>query len=229
MNTYTETASRTETASQLRPSIDFLIYLSLGSTLGVIIVYAIFARWKGLHLHIDPAKVAGMMAPLLLAASFIERAVEVIISPWRDTEANQLSNTLHEKRKHAQTQAAIAAASGAESATTNHAAAASAAASAADELNEYKGKTKQYAFALSLVLGLSVAFVGVRALVNFYDPTAPSPFESANQQLMFNVVDVFISAAVLAGGANGMHSIINGFTTFFDVNAKKIQNADGSL
>jgi hypothetical protein len=38
---------------------------------------------------------------------------------------------------------------------------------------------------------------------------------------MFNVVDVVLSAALLAGGANGIHSVVSSITTFFDSNAQK--------
>ena len=36
-----------------------------------------------------PADVLNRLTPLILTAGFIERSVEVLISPWRDPEANK--------------------------------------------------------------------------------------------------------------------------------------------
>lgn len=73
-----------------------LLLASSGVALVIVLLYAWLARWRGVTLSIDIAHLTDSMAPLLLASAFIERAVEVIISPWRDTGANQLENTLNE-------------------------------------------------------------------------------------------------------------------------------------
>jgi hypothetical protein len=67
---------------------------------------------------------------------------------------------------------------------------------------------------LPFTLGLLLAYVGVRALSSFY--ASPPALQSDHQQLMLNVVDVVLSAALLAGGANGIHSVVSSITTFFD-------------
>ena len=238
------------------------IYVSLGITAVGVAAFAAFANWNGLRAHIDPSTITNVLAPLVLAATFIERAVEVVISPWRDTQADQLSDTADAKKTHAKVKTAAAAAAtivssgidpansaaftvaatAANAATVEAVAANQAAGDAADAFAQYKGKTKQYAYAVALAFGLLIAYVGVRALSSFYDlPPAqpqssqpaqaqaaqpqPSPFQNDGQRLMFNVVDVILSAALLAGGANGIHSIVNSFTTFFDTNAQKMQNS----
>lgn len=222
------------------------VYVSLAITLICLAAFAAFAGWNGLHLHVEPADIAGVMAPLFLAAAFIERAVEVVISPWRDPEADKLSDSADAKKAHAKTSAVAAAAAtvvssgvdpanpvafgaatvAANAATDAAVTAAQAANDADDAFAQYKGKTKQYAYAIALILGLLLAYVGVRALSNFYDPPpAASPFESDHQRLMFNLIDLVLSAALLAGGANGIHSAVNMFTAFFDANAQKVQSS----
>jgi len=233
-----------ETGQAMKDTSRLLVYVSLGITLVGVGFFVAFAKWNGLSLHIAPASFVGVMTPLFLAAAFIERAVEVVISPWRDLQADKLSDTADAKRAHAQTKAAAAAATkvvssavdasdpaaaGAATMAANAAAdaavtAAQAANDAADEFAQYKGKTKQYAYSIALTMGLLLAYVGVRALSNLYNPPpAASPFQSDNQRLMFNAVDVVLSAALLAGGAGGIHSIVNSVTTFFDSNAQKMQ------
>jgi hypothetical protein len=146
------------------------------------------------------------MSPLLLTAGFIERAVEVVISPWRDAGATKFENRLDALKA----QVPIADATTIEFADA--------------EFQEYKGKTQQYAFCASMSFSLAAAYVGVRALWPFVDHTT---FEKlgGNQQWMFLVVDVVLSAALLAGGADGIHSVINAFTTFFDTTAQKAQQS----
>jgi hypothetical protein len=34
-------------------------------------------------------------------------------------------------------------------------------------------------------------------------------------------LDILLSAALMAGGANGIHSVISAFTSFFDASAQK--------
>jgi hypothetical protein len=156
------------------------VWFSLGITLIGVGASAAFARWNGLHLYVKPTKIAGVMAPLVLGAAFIERAVEVAISPWRDTRADKLSDTADAEKAHARAKAAAAAmvvsssvdpansaafgaATIAVSASTDAAAtAAQLASDAVDAFARYKGKTKQYASALALTLGLLLAYVGVR-------------------------------------------------------------------
>jgi hypothetical protein len=197
----------------------------------LIIVVAFWLRWAGITMKVDVATVSTILMPLLLTALFIERAVEVIISAWRDEGASQLANAVRSAKRSA---AAVA---------TQDA--------AIDEFTEYKGKTRRYAWAVALVLGAAAAMVGVRALWPFVDdangkfaaavivadkntgrftenPAVGNPInDDGNQDLRraFIVVDVLLSALLLAGGANGIHSIMNAFTSFFDATAQKNQQA----
>src|ERR1700691_4510379 len=74
------------------PPIPLTVAAILG---GVGIVgYAMFARWGGLSFSVVPSDLMKLTAPLILTAGFIERAVEVLVSPWRDAEANRLRETV---------------------------------------------------------------------------------------------------------------------------------------
>lgn len=197
----------------------------------LVIVIAFWLRWAGITMKVDVTTVSTILAPLLLTALFIERAVEVIISAWRDEGADQLANAVKSAKRSA---AAIA---------TQDA--------AIDQFTQYKGKTRRYAWAVALVLGAAAAMVGVRALWPFVDD-ANGKFAAAvivtdkttgksieniavgnpinadeNKDLKraFIVVDVLLSALLLAGGANGIHSIMTAFTSFFDATKQKNEQA----
>jgi hypothetical protein len=179
------------------------------ASLGVVL-FAFFAMWWGLNLSVQPQTVANVLAPLVLTAAFIERAVEVIISPWRGPKADRLKALSTGKSKLTATE---------EEQRT-----------APDELKKHKDETTVYAFAAAVMFGLVAAMVGVRALWPFLGEQAMTTFKSASagQQGTFIVFDVVISAALMAGGANGFHSVMNAFTSFFDASAQKSQNSANS-
>ena len=193
----------------------------------VLVVVASLWAWPGIGIKVDYNTVPTVLAPLLLTAMFIERAVEVMISPWRDPGADQKARVLKDAKSNS-------AAVGSQQV-------------AADAYTQYKGKTRRYAFAFALLLGIAAAMVGIRALWPFLDePNAqfvlPTPTtvngvttyskmqgnpindpKNENEKRAFIVVDVVISALLLAGGANGIHSVVTAFTSFFDNNTQKNQ------
>jgi hypothetical protein len=188
-----------------------VILVSLGIAALGLALFAWFAMWPGLTLSVKLENVAGILAPLILTAAFIERAVEVVISPWRDPEADKLHST-------------HTAALSSSSATTDEKS------TAKSNLDAYKGKTKQYAFAALLAFGLVAAMVGVRALWPFLDEQSKTVFNnfSSGQRNTFFVFDVVLSAALMAGGANGIHSLVSAITAFSDATAQKTQQSVNS-
>lgn len=199
------------------------------SALIVVVLIAVWLAWPGVNIKVDVSTVPTVLAPLMLTALFIERAVEVMISPWRDPGADRKARALKDAQKDT---AAIAAQQ-----------------SAADDYTQYKGKTRRYAFAFALLLGTAAAMVGVRALWPFLDGPNDLYIASSTSTVngsetlvkaqgnpindksnphakgAFIVVDVVLSALLLAGGANGIHSVVTAFTSFFDNSAAKNQGA----
>ncbi len=171
----------------------------------VILGLAIFGfrlKWDGLILTVKVTDLASILAPLAFASAVIERAVEILISPWRDAEANKLGRAV-----------AVAQALNKVAPTAQNAADSLA---AANKLEEYKGETQKYAFAVSLTLSLIASIAGVRA---FWPFAAAAKFSDPSQQTFFLCVDVGLSAALLSGGADGVHSVLNAVTTFFKASA----------
>jgi hypothetical protein len=182
------------------------------SAMVLLAAYSAYAGWRGLSFSIDPTQLISKMSPLLLASAFIERAVEVLVSPWRSTEAS--------KRQAALDQAKGAALPDPVAIKT-----------ASDSLDDYRGKTQQYALLASLLLGSVAAMSGVRALwplLSATQITTAGTLAGVNgqQQMMFFVVDVVLSAAMLAGGADGIHSLTTALTSYLDATGEKArQNA----
>lgn len=172
------------------------------------VVCAAFASWGGLSIYIDPTQLMGTLAPLLLTAVFIERAVEVVVSPWRDAESDARRAALgHAKGAIAPDPVALHAAQKA--------------------LTEYRVRTQQYAFAAAVLLGGAASSVGVRALWPFLNNPKLGGV-SAAQTIAFHLVDITLSAVMLAGGAAGIHSVVSAFTNFFDAAGNKARKSAAS-
>jgi hypothetical protein len=178
------------------------------SLLGVVIFGIWLKSWYGLPISISLQDLTPKLAPLALAAAFIERAVEIIISPWRDAEANKL-------------QKIVAAINARPPDPMGAARSARDLRNASDRLDEYRGETQRIAFAVSMIFSIFVSIAGFRGLEQFVDVqkfqnTIPHP-----QELLFLCVDVALSALLLSGGADGIHSVVNAMTTFFQSSADK--------
>jgi hypothetical protein len=133
--------------------------------------------------------IANVLTPLVAISLFIERAVEVVISAWRNQGATDLQN----------------AASSADPAV---------AAGASQALNLYRARTQKLSFLVSLTLSAVAAMVGVRAVAPLV--------QNAPNSGVFEMLDVVVTALLLAGGADGIHQIITTFTDFLDSTKSKM-------
>jgi hypothetical protein len=131
-----------------------MLLLTIGIAAAGVVLFGIYAMWWGLDITVQASTVSNVLAPLLLVAGFIERAVEVVITPWRDPEADKRQAAID----NAKTDKNLALQK-----------------TATDSLNEYVGETTRYAFIVALMFGLVAAMVGMRALW---------PFLETNQHLI---------------------------------------------
>jgi len=136
-------------------------------------------------------------APLVAIAAFIERAVEVVISTWRGPQALALKQAID-----------TAEAGDADPRPPR------------DELQHYKLETQSYAFAVSLGLSLCASLVGVRGVSPLVD--AAQTVLSPRQHLGFTVLDVTLTALLLAGGCDGIHQVVTTITRFLTVTKDKM-------
>ena len=179
--------------------------------LGFLVTLAGFAffnwkqQWNGLDLTVAPDQLLSRLTPLILASAFIERAVEILISPWRDTDASKLGRAV----------AAIKARPNDPTMPIQNALNAADLQAAQEKLDDYRGETQRYAFAIGLVLSFCAAVAGVRSHWPFL--AHPDLFEKLDvqQQVFFRNFDVLITTALLAGGADGFHAIISSVTSYF--------------
>jgi len=186
------------------------LLLGFVAVIGGLIYFAFWQKWNGVALTMKAEDLVGKMTPLILASTFIERAVEILISPWRDAGASKLDSAVTAiKARKVDPADPNAAALTTRNATDLQAATA--------VLDDYRGQTQRYAFAAGLVLSFCASAIGVRALWPFV--ADPKIFNTATDGLrqadFFRNYDVIITTALLAGGADGIHAVISSITGFF--------------
>lgn len=145
------------------------------------------------------------LAPVFLIALVIERVTEVLIVAWRGPEQSDLANV---RKMAAKTLASQSTASAADSDGIARAA-----------LNElrlqrlearYRGGTATLAISIAFAMGILVSAAGFRVLDGMI-ATDPEGF----QDKLFIGVDVILTGALVGGGAEPIHRLINVFTTAF--------------
>jgi hypothetical protein len=158
--------------------------------------YPALTQFRGESLRALP----DVLAPLVVLALFIERAVEVVLAGWRAGETIRLSRDLEQAfdKGNAQQQW-----------------------DARNRLDAYTSSSKRWAFLVAFVMSLLVALMGVRAIEMLVQQDAVASIPTS-QQSLFVWVDVWVTALLLTGGAEGIHKVVNAFTTFIDGTKQKM-------
>lgn len=155
----------------------------------------------------QPSVVAvGMAAPallahlgiLLLTALFVERASEVVLTSWRAEQSDRLALMLAMAERDA--------------GDANSHGSAEYRVELRYQLLAYKARTRLLAMRLGLCLGLLAALAGVRALAPISDIQALLPI----QRWFFHSLDIALTAALVAGGSDGLHKLTEFYRTFLE-------------
>lgn len=150
----------------------------------------------------------GLFAKLIAIALFIERTVEVFLTPWRGLGSHRITARVKQAKAKLE--------SGEKDSVVEIS-------NAEDELREYKGETKQIAFLMALALGMTISAVGFRGLEFFVDATSLRTL--SEQTVVFHALDVLVTGALLAGKADGLHKMVLVFTSHLDKSTEKVKGA----
>jgi len=144
------------------------------------------------------ANLGQVFAPLLLIATFVERAVEVLLTPLRGEGSDRLQARLDAAQK-AGTDAALVS-------------------QLQQELASYKNRSREFAFILASALGLIAALCGIRGFAGLLqNQAAAAP--------AFHTFDILLTGVVIGGGADGIHTIVGAVLDYMEMISQKAQNA----
>lgn len=170
--------------------------LALIALLGV--AYVIFRRASPPALAFDEGafqNIGQVFAPLVLVAAFIERAVEVVLTPTRGAEAGRLQAKAEAHR-----------AAGEQEEASEH----------DRRITEHKLGSRRRAFFLAVSLGVLASLLGVRGVENLL---AADPAPGAG----FQFFDIVLTGLVIGGGADGIHKIVKAVTDYMEMVSRKSQ------
>jgi hypothetical protein len=178
---------------------------------------------------VTPDKVGTVLTSLMFVALLIERAVEVFVSP---ITADEKQNLVSEQAQLRATVVDLKARLVPPPTTANptpqlpDAVQAATIQTAIDTLqladkdlatriNVVDKKTQKIALSFSVPISFVVALGGVRSFAPFIGHTTPAASAtasaSATQLALFTAADVVLTAGLLAGGADGIHKILDRF------------------
>ena len=155
-------------------------------------------------LEIDANTALKIVGSLFLVTAFVERAVQVILGIWVEPGKVELKSRI----KAAKVKQAIGADGTGQAAQDEI--------TSTEALSKYRGATGRLAFTIALLMGIVVSWIGVRSLRTLIDPTSFDEVESDFQRHAFTVVDVLVTGALIAGGSNGMHELMQTIIEFFN-------------
>jgi len=168
-------------------------------------VFIIVRVWQNAVPHpisfkpISPAAFAGLIGWLVAVSVFVERAIEVVVMVFRD----QPSDVLDEAEQVAQQAVANAVDDATKKIAQDNLAAAHHA------VVVYRANTKEFALEVGFLFGALVSMAGVRALHGLVPETIATG-------RWFALADIAVTSAMLAGGSEGIHRMVNVATSFAD-------------
>lgn len=176
---------------------------------------------------VTPDKVGTVLTSLMFVALLIERAVEVFVSPiTADEKQNLISEQAQLRATVADLKARLAPPPSAANPTPQPPDAVQAATiqtaidtlqvtdkDLATRINVIDKKTQKIALSFSVPISFVVALAGVRSFAPFIGHTMPPAGATASpaQLALFTAADVVLTAGLLAGGADGIHKILDRF------------------
>jgi hypothetical protein len=152
----------------------------------------------------------GVLIWLFIVALFIERAVEVIVSTIRDAGADSLQHDVDTAQEKIDAQAKVTPGS-LPYLDPLHV--------AQKKLLEYRSETKELALGVGFLISIFVSLAGVRALGSIVQTVPPANWS-------FSAADVIVTGAVLAGGTDAIHQMMNVVMNFFDNAADKAKGGN---
>lgn len=213
---------------------DKLMQSTAAAAVVVLIVCLFFPSFSGISFQIKENVIStqnaiNILAPAFIAAMFIERAVEIFVISIRKNQKEIYEIALEEESGN------LAQATDDDERGK--------CAKRIDILNKkiihYKRDTTKLSTIFSLFFSLLIAIVGIRLLAPFFEISfldclsglnitpedCPSGLENlATSYDWFVRLDIFISTFVIAGGAAGIHSIVDAITSFADRTKEANQN-----
>ncbi|PWB76076.1 hypothetical protein C3F09_01145 [candidate division GN15 bacterium] len=140
-------------------------------------------------------EVVELLMMLFLVSLFVERAVEVIMGAWRGREKQELEAEAGIQRRFS-TDGKVKE-------------------DAERAYEVYKAEFRVFSLLVALFIGLMISALGFRVLQPLVDPIAHRNLPGWHKAL-FTSADTFVTGAMIGGGSEGIHRVLDAFLLQFD-------------
>ena len=192
-------------------------------TIGVLVLGIILSSNPAFFKAFQPADVLQLLFGFLLIALFMERALEVFITTWRGPDAAQLElflkNSIERIMKLEQMDNVQAVEIQNKLETERKSLE-----NAREKRGKYRSQTQRIALWTSLIFGLLIGAIGFRALQSIVDVQAWQGITGI-QLNAFYFVDILLTGGLIAGGSDGIHKLMQIYSTFMDSSNEKRKGA----
>ncbi|MEC4723985.1 hypothetical protein HWQ46_00265 [Shewanella sp. D64] len=176
---------------------------------GVLVVIVILGvAWKVQPITLtlaDPVeKAASLLGTLIFLSLFIERAIEVFLSAWRSTGADELDRTIASRKLALEKFVSLQPDDVATQESTQYQNLSASLEEIEKERAEYRAGSRFISQWLGLGIGMMIAFIGIRIIGTIVEP----PVLKGSQKALFLIVDIVFTGAVLAGGSESINKIM---------------------
>ncbi|MBP0020814.1 MAG: hypothetical protein J7647_25060 [Cyanobacteria bacterium SBLK] len=163
--------------------------------------------------NFGPNDIFQLLTVIGFVAALQHSAVEVIMSTWRDPKQDDIKAKLTLLDKDLET----------DDETPEERVALVKKRKEVDiELKKFKTNTRKLALWITLLSGVFVSVVGIRILGSLIDPSQLKEM-SKYQALGFNIMDVFLTGALISGGTEGVYQIVQVFSSFLNKTTEKVK------
>ena len=172
-------------------ALAIVVVLALGALILAVLLGPEYIQFQDLTLE----QVLKLLVNLSVVALFVERASYVIVRLTYGPEDMKLEKETKSLRRGDVTTRA-----GSE---------------IVSDSGRMSGKKLRLSMSASFIIGITVAWVGVRCLRPLMDPTALGDLVNPWQRNLFSFADVMITGALIGGGADGIYQISMPVTDLF--------------
>ncbi len=177
----------------------------------VLIWMALGLQYGPLELRSDEFALFGrVIGSLILVSAIMERVLDVFLTFVHGEGADLTSGALAAAQKELDAaKTALEAAPGDSAAEVRFATAKGELDTAQNARREQRGDTRRSALPSAIVLGVLISAIGFRALDSLVTVVPPTPEDGWwVQGNVFHAVDILLTGAVLAGGSDGLHKLM---------------------
>lgn len=178
----------------------------------------IVLTWTALSLQYGPLELRSddfalfgrVIGSLILISAIMERVLDVFLTFFHGEQADTTSGALGVCEKEMEVaKAALEAAPGDQGAKDRFATAQDALDEARTARRDQRTNTRRSALPAAIVLGVIISAIGFRALDSLVTVVPPSAEDAWWVQAnVFHAVDIVLTGAVLAGGSDGLHKLM---------------------